>query len=151
MILLQSSLKRSMICLAKSESTTCSTDSVLRRPLLLRLYVLLSPYSTHGCTTPHSNGSNNKDSSLRLSRISKKMQAELQISYCARTALVPRVKLLSISSAAPVNKCTIARWIARGIIGARVTKTSVSSFKQPRKSIEIRKNLQKRICEDSYI
>lgn len=79
------------------------------------------------------------------------MQAELQTSYCARTALVPRVKLLSISSAAPVNKCTIARWIARGIIGARVTKTSVSSFKQPRKSIEIRKNLQKRICEDSYI
>ena len=140
-----------MICLAKSESTTCSTDSVRRRPLLLRLYVLLSPYSTHGCTTPHSNGSNNKDSSLRLSRISKKMQAELQTSYCARTALVPRVKLLSISSAAPVNKCTIARWIARGIIGARVTKTSVSSFKQPRKSIEIRKNLQKRICEDSYI
>ena len=135
LISLQSSLKLSMICLAKSESTTCSTDLARRRPLLHKLSVLPYPYFTHGCTTHHNNGSNHKDSSPQLSGISKKMQVEVQTSNCALTALVPKVKLSSTSSAALVNNATIAQWTVRGMIGARVTKTSVNSLRQ-RKSNE---------------
>jgi len=145
LILLQSSLKRNTMCLVKSESTTCSIDSAQRRLQPHRLSEHPFPYSTLGCTTPRNNGLNNKDSLPPLLKISRKIKVELQTSYCARIALVPRVKLWSTSNAAPVNKSTIVRWIARGIIGARVIKTSVNSFKhqQRRKPNEKRKNLQK--------